>query len=162
MLAFAVWLPRQKPPREEARLMTVRTSSSGLWTVLLQGHERLWELHEDHIRRLVVAHRERLQRISDDTKFERRCPKHEHRHIKDARPRLCDRQDHRLADFCHKASRMLVNSALRNRVGRLEYDDRDKKWLPTFPWFKLRKLVAEKCEEAGIKFTAVEPSDEEE
>jgi len=63
------------------------------------------------------------------------------------------RKEHRrVKDFCHKTSKMLIDFAIRNRVGRIEFDGSRRGFLAEFRWFDFAKLIEQKAEENNIKF----------
>ena len=44
----------------------------------------------------------------------------------------------------------------------VEYDDTEKGFVPSYPWFKLRTLIAQKLREQGRSLTLTGTSDENE
>lgn len=151
MAKLVGWFPRQE--RQASGLIIARTTATSLWRVDLETGEP-WLYHADHIARAIAIHRSRLDRLSDDQKFERRPNRVERMPINEFREVLCRRQNNRLDTFCHTAAKELVAFALRQRAASLSYDDSIKDYLPSFPWFKLAALVAEKCNAAGITFAS--------
>jgi hypothetical protein len=149
--AVSILLPRDQSVREDKTLI-VKTSKDRLWQVLLEGREQLWDLNEDQAKRWVTAHRARLFRVSQDRKFERCRPRKERAGLNGLTNDLSKKYEDRLADWAHKAARMLVNFARRQRCCRIEYDDRETDFCPGLPWFKLRSMCEQKSQECGIEF----------
>lgn len=149
---IAVLLPKTQHPVDPGRILYVNTGNK---VMLRYGcadeiHRRL-VFNADHVRRRRHAHRERLNRLMDDKK---RYPRGERarRDIDTKLAQICERQNRWLSDFCHKTSRMLIDFAIRSRVGRIEFDGSRKGFIAEFPWFKLATLVEEKAVAANIKF----------
>lgn len=177
MVKLVAWLPRQQGPAfaipppagqsiEDALqaiqrygregMLEVRTGSNALFIAFAPGREEPWLLHADHVRRWIARHRRQLERIADDTKAERRRPRREKRGLLDCLDVLTHRQHCRLDTFCHTAARQLVGWAERSNVLELRYDDRNQGYFTDFPWFKLRQLIADKCDELGLDFVHVQ------
>jgi hypothetical protein len=140
-------------PRREAKpadkTMLVRTDPSALWVAEVQGtHTRVW--NQDHVRALVERHRVWLQRVSEDTKREKRVPQQMRRHIDHARDDRCRKQNDRLTTFCHEMTAQLAHFAARQGACYVIYDDRAKGWLPNFPWHDLKTKLAYKLNDRGI------------
>lgn len=159
--SICVWMPRKKNDRTESTLV-VKTGKDALLTALLEDRDHLWSLHEDHARQRIAAYTERLQRFADDTKFERRRPRKNKIDIAERRTKIV--ADHRrwMDDFCHKATAMVIGLAVRNRCGTIVYDDTNREWLDSFPWFKLHSMLQSKCEENSITLDRRTVSDKSE
>src|SRR5262249_21725939 len=116
------------------------------------GREQHWDLNEDQAKGWVIAHQARLSRISQDRKFERQRPRKERAGLNGLTADLAKKYDDRFRDWCHKAARILVNFARRQKCGRIEYDDSETGFCPGLPWFKLRAMIEQKCSEISIGF----------
>jgi len=149
---IAVWLPRQTK-RERSGTMHLRTDRDAFWIAVVEGRDP-WRLHADHVRRWVVRHRRQLNRLSDDTKFEKRWPKEQRESINGFRQRLCDRQNARLAEWCRQAAAMLANYADRQNVAEVVYDDRMRPSYE-FPWSRIAERLSQLLDEKGIKLVRV-------
>jgi len=145
MLAISVFLPKRERSRDGGT-MIVRTRPDKLWGVWTDDKEHAWKLHEDHILRLLTAqriaeHDEELQRLSDDSKCERRMPKSERSRINNRRRGKVERYANRVNDALHRASTLLANYAERRRVAKVVYDERDHSYWPSGgPWHSLAML----------------------
>jgi hypothetical protein len=155
---FAVEMQNEK--RERTAVLRVATAKDRLWTVLLEGRDQTWNLNEDQIKNIVFAHRNRVQRLADDDKFERRHSRKKNGGIKAVRERIAEKYANRMSDFCHKAAAMLVGFAVRNHVGCIEYHERAERFVTEFPWFKLRSFVEQKATQNGISVVLIEESSE--
>jgi len=151
--------PLQAPQHGEERVMLVHTDPTALWVVELpQGQPRIW--NQEHIRALVERHRIWRQRLSEDMKAEKRMPRPNKKHMLQALEDRCRKQNDRLETFCHEMSKQLAGLAARQAVSQVLYDDRNKSWLPLFPWARLRTLLQYKLAERGIALVAP-PADSE-
>jgi hypothetical protein len=56
---------------------------------------------------------------------------------------------------CQQIAAMIAGYAARRRFAKVSYDDRVREFCPQFVWEKLRSLVAEKLDAAGIEFELV-------
>lgn len=169
LLVFSAYLPKRPTEKEPGKALTCSTGGGRrLWTVAV-GDRELWYLSESEIFRWLGEARHALagnpswlleaiagyadwrQRISEDRKFERRHGA-ERVNLNAAQERRADKYHARLHDFCHKAARMLAGLAARQKVERVVYGDDDTSYFPSFPWFKLRSMVAQKLSEIGVEF----------
>ncbi|HZT78592.1 MAG TPA: hypothetical protein VFA26_00100 [Gemmataceae bacterium] len=159
MAAFAVWVPAGKGRREQK--MLVRTRADKFFEVLVGDREVPWNLNDDQVRRRIAAHRAQLRRLSEDFKMERRRPKQAGAGLAEHRRRLCERHNDWLANHAHQASAIIAGLAARHNAD-VEYDDTEKGFVPSYPWFKLRTLIAQKLKEQGRSLTLTGTSDENE
>src|SRR5262249_37726765 len=106
----------------------------------------------DQAKGWVIAHRARLFRLSQDRKFERERPRKERAGLNGLTADLSKKYDDRLRDWCHKAARMLVNFARRQKCGHIEYDDSATGLCPGLPWFKARAMTEQNCSEFNVGF----------
>lgn len=152
----SVYLPKEKGERRDLEL-TVKTGPERLWTVFVGSREEAaWVLNEDQARRWSIARRAALQRLSDDAKFERRSRlrgvKIEPADLAERCRAISENYQRRLDDWAHKAAAMLAGFAKRQGASTVNYDDADKSFSPSLPWFKLRVLVQQKLDFFGINF----------
>lgn len=149
--ATSVLLPRDKGERTDSALI-VKTCKDRLWQVLCAGREEHWDFNEDQAKGWVIAHRARLFRICQDRRFERQRPRKERAGLDGLTADQAKKYDDRFRDWCHKAERMLVNFARRQKCGRIQYDDSETGFCPGLPWFKLRSMIEQKCSEFSVGF----------
>ena len=154
MVGFSLLLPRETGERRDV-VVRVATVKESLWSVVVDGREHSWDLHDDQVKQAITAYRRRLARISDDLKMERRRPHENSAAFEAARDRMSEKYRARLHDYCHKAAAILCGLARRHKASRVEYDDREQAYFGRFPWFKLRTLVAEKLVAIGVEFAHV-------
>lgn len=147
MVKLACWVP--KPEVKTGHTMLVRTDPNAFWVVEMEGRQP-WILNADHVRRWQMAHKTYLQRISEDTKREKRWPRKVMDNINKARDLRCEKNNNRLDSWAHEATAMLAAYATRNGVGEVIYDDSNKDYLPSFPWHTLKTKLKYKLEAAGL------------
>jgi hypothetical protein len=149
MAKLVAWLPREQREAGE-NTMLVRTDPNAVLVAEVDGRDP-WILNADYVRRWIAEHRVYLQRISEDTKREKRYPADKRRQINEAREKRCHKQNNRLDSFCHETAAMLAKYAARCRVGQVIYDDACKSYFESFPWFKLKQLIHEKLGALSIE-----------
>jgi hypothetical protein len=141
-------------PRPGGRALVLLTDPASFWVAELDGR-RAWVLNADHVRRAVARHAEhlrRLQRMAEDAKAERRLTGHRDCRQLPRLGRLAHKDRNRLASFTHEAAAHLVGFAARQGVGEVFYLDRDRGFMPRFPWHELHRKLAEKCAAGGVVF----------
>lgn len=111
--------------------------------------------------RQIERHADYLQRMSDDTKYEKRWPKDVRVRLNQARELRCDKQHHRLDSSIKEVAALTVNYAKRQHVSEIRYDGVDRGYLLSFPWSRLETQLKAKADEAGIDFVKVAASGEE-
>lgn len=152
---LVAWLPRSQRVRDLDGTLLLRTDAESFWVAEVPGREP-WRLHADHVRRWVPAHRRRLDRYADDTKFEKRWPKRTRRQMNEAREVAVALQRRRLDTWLHQSTAMLAGYAERCGVSRVEYDDAVRSYVPSFPWAMLTGRLREKLDERGIALVVSE------
>lgn len=152
MAKLVAHLPARQPEGSTKTLL-VRTDPNALWVAEIDGtRDRVW--NQDHMRELIETHRVWLQRVSEDTKREKRVPRKMRRHIDQKRVDRCRKYNDRISTFCHEMSRQLVEFAARQKVATIIYDDEQKGYLGAgrFAWARLREMVRYKALERSIEF----------
>lgn len=163
----------QRPKATEAvgvtGTMVVRTDRNS-FVVAAVEEGRLWRLTENRLKRQVASletlwdrvEAYRLERLalSDDKKF--RSRQSDLRHRIDARLKTKE-QNHAnwIKNWIENAVAEIKDYALRSRVARVEYDDAEKSFLPSFQWFKFKQRLSDALTNAGIEFLEMSPDDEE-
>lgn len=148
---LVMWLPKEE---REGRggVLYVRTTGDSLLVYHTEGGEPR-HLHADQARRWAAEHRRRLQRLSDDTKAEKRKSRRQLRGLQDRREAWARKHRHRMDSLTHEASAAIAGFARRQGVGRVVYDDTDKSYVPEgFPWAELRQKLQYKLAGEGITF----------
>jgi hypothetical protein len=152
MCRIAAWLPRDPMADATQGTMFVRTDSDSLLIALNTKKERLWIKHADRVRDWQFQHRRWLQRVADDSKFERRYPRRRRmRTLVDYRLRGTKYRS-RLDTFIDQIAAEVIGYAVRRKFAVVQYDDSDKRYSTTFPWYQLHTTIAEKADAAGLQF----------
>jgi hypothetical protein len=158
MLKLVGWFPRP-PVREAEGVLLVTTGNLSFLTAEQDGYDD-WILHGEQIRQKVIGHAAYLQRMADDTKFEKRWPKAARRTLNVDRDRRCVTMRDRLNDFVAQASAMVAGLAERRKVAVVRYDDSERGYLPSFPYFALKRELERKCRDRGVEFVAGSTADD--
>jgi hypothetical protein len=171
MVTVAVLVPR---PKKVERTGTLRLSTGGsaFWHVTINGtaqppyHESQALRWGSQYRRMVAGapaasagHADDLQGFADDQKHDRRFPRRERLDIQGAREKAVRRYRHQISDLCNKMVRSIILLCQRRRIGTVVYEDTDRSYMPSFPWFRLRNQLRHKLEAENIDVTVVGPDD---
>jgi hypothetical protein len=157
MVKMVARLPR--PEVKSGRVMTLCVLPEAFWAAELDGRPA-WVLNAQHVRRAMdwlAVHYDRLQRLRQDAKAERRCCPRASRAWKASLDRMCEKHRRRMSSWLHEAAAYAVGFAARQGVGELCYDDSRRGGLPLFPWHRLKSLLADKCAAAGILLRDMAP-----
>lgn len=148
-----VYVERSAPRVQSADVLAVSTQPDGLLAATLGSRpEKIWFFNAPHLPRRVAAHMERLQRMSEDRKSERRMPRRRARQMND-HGSACTRRFHAFIDTLVKqCARLLVNYAVRRRVCRIILDTSCRTYCQSFPYFKLETRIKQLCCEERIAF----------
>lgn len=153
MCKMVAWLPRETAAPAKApagNILAVRSSADSLLIAVNLADERLWIYNGDQLRRWSAEHRKQLQRWAEDAKAEHRpIPPFAER-----RREAAVRYRRRTASACHQVASMLVGYAVRRRFAGIRYDDSVRDFCADFAWAQMARLIAEKCDAAGITFEA--------
>lgn len=144
---FVLTLPGSD--RRDGKTMSVTTHADHFIVARIE-HGEPWILNGDHVRRWIAAHRNYLERISEDVKHEKRWPRRTRRHINEQRAARCRKQNDRLKSWAHETTAQLIGYAQRRGVGIIELNLSDQSYLESFPWHDWREKLAYKCDAAGI------------
>jgi hypothetical protein len=155
MLKLVAWLPRKiGGKKQKGKELTLKTGKDYFWAAGLDGGKP-WVLHADHVRRWVLSHAHRLQNMSDDQKFEHRRTARARQPLNEHRAAVARKQNDRLDTWCHTAAALFAQWCVRQHVSRVQYDETGGHFLDKFPWHRLKTLLQEKLNVAGIDFAEV-------
>lgn len=149
--ALKVVYDRPAVNRERDGVLAVRTCSDSLLVAVLND-ERVWWYHGDNLKRLVAAYTERMQRMSDDTKHERRTRRN---NLHRRRTAWVEKHARRMDTTLHQITASLVGFADRRGVATIEYDDQDKSYIDSLPWAAIKKMIEWKAADKGVAFREV-------
>jgi hypothetical protein len=150
MLKIAAWMPRAARGLAVGTIMAGTSTESFLIARSATGSE--WRLNADHVRRWIIGATAKQTRLSEDLKAERRFPKQMRAGIVDRMGHVATIRANRMDSWMHEASRSLVNWAVRQKAATIQWDDNDKSFMPSFPWFIFRQRIEDKCKVAGVQF----------
>ena len=150
MIGLAIRIPRPETRQAEG-VLRLRTAPDRLWVAQLpNGGERFW--NHDQLRRWQAAHDAFLQRISEDSKWERRIPPDRLRGINRARETRCHKYNNRIDTALHQLANEVTDLAFRLGLAGVEYDDAIKTYVAHLPWAKLVGYLQYKAEARGLSF----------
>ncbi|HYT08977.1 MAG TPA: hypothetical protein VEL77_15135 [Rugosimonospora sp.] len=158
MVKMVAWLPRTpvtglKPDS----VLPVYTRKDALLQAVNTEDEVLWTYNADHLRRWSEEHRKTLQRLADDNKFEARpVPS-----FTDRRTALVRKYRDRMDSATHEIAAQLASYAARRKFAVMRYDDTERGFCESLPWYRLKLLIEQKCEALGIRFEAAGPKESE-
>lgn len=155
MVKMVAHLPVREKPGE--RVLTVCTDPNAFLVAEIDGRQA-WVLNADHVRRLhawLAVHEDRLARFAQDTKAERRLDSDRRRQLNESRERACEKHTRRMSSWLHETAAHLVGFAARQRVGCIEFFDKDQGFIERFPWYRLNQLLQDKCTQAGVRLVCL-------
>ena len=102
----------------------------------------------------IERHDERLQRLSDDLKFENSTHRPNAEAIAFFRAKFVERQNDRINNFVETVTAAVTGYARRRRYAQIVYNDRRRNSFggAHFPWNRLELRLRQKAEADGIKF----------
>jgi len=104
------------------------------------------------VRRWVVSHFDRLRRLADDFKYERRQTSKHRLPINEYRTKLIDKHHRRLSTFLKQTCAEVLAYAQRNACRKIIWDRTRTGFLPSFPWYELETMIETRAKEQGIAF----------
>jgi hypothetical protein len=129
---------------------------------------RLWRMNADHlpkqfralsatlakVPRWVEQHDRRLQRFSDDLKFETRTIPSGSQAVAVVRARFVERQHNRINSFIEMVTAAVTEYACRRHYAEIVYNDSRRKTFggAHFPWCQLELRLRQKAEARGMTF----------
>jgi hypothetical protein len=153
---MVAWLPRQEPQGKRTGVLIVRTMPDALLVALNIKDDKLWDYNADHLVRWQAEHKDKLQRLADDQKFEQRPVAS----FEQLREKLVERQYDRMHTAVQQIAAQLVGYAERRHFATIRYHDSEHSFCQSFPWFALRDRIATVCSERSILFEHVVASAE--
>jgi hypothetical protein len=152
MCKLVAWLPREeRTGKTPSGILRVRTDVQSLIVALDEKGHPLWIYNGDQIPRWIAEHRKQLLRWSEDQKPEHRpVPPFAERRVA-----AVEKYHNRMNSICHQVAAMITGYAARRSFAKLRYDDSVKDFCPEFVWVRLRSLIAEKLNAAGIELEVV-------
>lgn len=147
-----------REPRSD-RVLTLCVDPATFWVAELDGRTA-WVANSDHVRRAMDwlgIHHDRLQRLRQDAKAERRLCVKKTRQWQASLDRCCLKHARRMSSWLHEMAAHVIGFCERQGVAELVYDDSKREGLPLFPWYKLKTLLGDKCAVAGIALKDMAP-----
>lgn len=152
MVKMVAWLKRPETSATANGVLNVRTAADKLLVALNTKHETVWTYNGDHLKRWIMEHRDQLQRWAEDAKFENRPVPN----FADRRRAATEKYHRRMATATHEIAAQLTGYAIRRKFASVRYDDSVRTFLGSAgPWARLRQLIEEKSDAAGIQFEVV-------
>lgn len=149
MVKVAVWRPRQAASGlDPARVLHASTGESFFLQHYMEHDPEPQLLHEDQVRRWVAEHARRLQRESDDL---RTLPPDRRENLVRGRGARLRLQRDRMSEHTKKLAALLRNAAVRRHCGVIQFTDKVRTYVHSYPWHALRERLQQVCDEAGIE-----------
>jgi hypothetical protein len=146
MVKLALWLP--KPPPVAGTTLRLRTDESAL--LLYEGTS--WRIDASDMRAVLATDARRRAELSASGIGARHATKHHRAALRQLRADQQQRCRQRIADACRVYAAHAAAYATRVQAAVVEYSDADQSALPHFPWERLRRHIAAKLDERGIRF----------
>jgi hypothetical protein len=162
MCSIPVYLPRQE--RTSERAMLIRTDPEAFLVCEVDSRAGAFILNYDQLkqaerqmrragdlRHWIDCHEVYLQRISEDTKYEKRWPRSVKLNINESRDRRCRKHAHWIKDQIAQAVASVCKFAERQDVGLIRFDDSIRTFVSSFPWRMMAEMFANKFDELGFE-----------
>lgn len=146
MVKLAVWLP--KPPPAAGITLRLKTDKNAL--LLFEGTS--WKIDPGEMRAVLATVARRRAELTASGIRARPTTKHHRAALRRLRADQQRRCRQRIADACRVYAAHAAAYATRLQAGVVEYSDVDQSALPHFPWERLRRHLAAKLDECGIRF----------
>jgi hypothetical protein len=146
MVRMVAWLPRPAAPQQPTGILRVRTSHDNLLIAVNAKDETVWTYNGDHLRRWAAEHRRKLQRWSEDVKFENRSSPN----FAGRRKATVTKYHARMDSAAHEITAQLAGYAARRRIAAIEYNDSDQSFCTDLPWYRLRSLLTQKLDACRV------------
>lgn len=149
-----------RPAGREGPTAVVRTDPRALLVVEVPDRDP-WVLHCDHLPRVVRQYGVWLERSRVDLKHEKRWPAAKRRRWVRRRQPAIDRHRGRIDSELKQAVRAAVSYAVRLGCAAVVYDDSERSYLESWPWFVMRERARCICAEGGVAFQHVDGAADE-
>jgi len=146
---------RKESAIDKNGIIGVRTTKDSLVAAFDSKNKRIWWYNADHARRIVVKHEKhllRLQRLSEDTKHERRKPKRDGACYREMISNVSKKDVRRIQQIADEVAKSVVEFAYRRKYNGIVYDDRERSFANNFRWSILKEKIKSKCNMRGLKF----------
>lgn len=152
LVKIAGWFPKVVRTNKPWAASLV-TGGDCLFTLYSDEQKTIYRWNADHVKRWVAAQDEQMQRLREDLKAEKRLGR-EKDGILARMALLSAKHTDRMHSFCHEASAQVIGHLVRRRCGTLVCSFSDTGFIPHFPWFKLKTMLANKANKEGIEFSS--------
>lgn len=142
------WFPKSEKVKGEWTA-ALHTGGDAFLTLYNDERHAIYRWNADHVRRRIAAQDEQMQRLREDLKAEKRLGR-ERDGILARMDMLRQQGQDYLHSFCHEVSAQVIGHLSRRRCGLMLVVDADHSYMPHFPWHKLRTMLADKANRAGI------------
>jgi hypothetical protein len=147
MLKIAAWLPKPAARRDG---ITLRLRTDRHAVLLAEGSD--WRIDAAPMRAVLATDERRQRELSPARERTLQLSRARRERLLQTRNDRLRRSRQRIADACRTYAAHAAAYAARRRVSVVEYSDTDRGALPHFPWEQLRRHLAAKLEERGIRF----------
>jgi hypothetical protein len=146
MVKISAWLPKVASANQ-GEVITVRTDTNDLLACAPR-----WRIDPAPVRGVLAAEMRRRASLLTNLSAARRAQGRRPTGIEEALRELSRRSRQRLAEACRTYAAQLAAHVAQMGAGAVQYDDRVRPVLAHFPWEQLRRRIAEKLDERGIRF----------
>jgi hypothetical protein len=149
MLKLTAWLP--KPAPVTGATLRLRTDKAALLAYDGTG----WRIDAGSMREILATDTRRRSEWPLASAHGLHLTSRQRARLRQMRADRRRRTHLRIADACRVYAAQAAAFAARQRAGVVEYTDADQSALPHFPWEHLRRQIAAKLDERGIRFVHV-------
>jgi hypothetical protein len=149
MIKLAAWLPKPEPAT--GATLRLRTDKAAL----LAYDGTSWRIDATSMREILATDARRRSELPPASTHGVHLTSRQRARLRKVRADRRRRSHLRIADACRVYAAQAAAFAARQRAGVVEYTDAEQSALPHFPWEHLRRNIAAKLDERGIRFVHV-------
>jgi hypothetical protein len=156
MIKMVAYFPKEESKKDIDKIMYLKTTGSAFFEYKVGSDGESRYIYADHVRRWERQHAERNRRLAHDMKYEKRWPTEVRKKVNESQEKRSSKYHDRINTFVHESTKMIAEYAKRQHVFKLIYDDSDKRFAKSFPWFQVKEKLKYKLDERGIDVEFIE------
>lgn len=161
MVKLVAYFPKEESKKDVDKVMYCKTTGGAFFEYKVGSDGEPRYLYADHVKRWERQHSERNRRLAHDMKYEKRWPTEVRKKVNESQDKRSSKFHDRINTFVHEATKMIAEYAKRQRVCKVIYDDANKSFSKTFPWFQVKEKLKYKLDERGIDVVILSKEEKE-
>lgn len=150
LVKMIVDLPKRERPAYATHACFLHTDPGALLVAEIDGR-RPWIMNRDDLVTRTAFHRAYRQRLSEDTKREKRLTQNQRHNIGTARSKRCEKNERYMDTQVKQIAASVAKFWQRQGVGVVYYSDSVQEYMPDgFRWYKLKTLLQQHAQRLNI------------